>query len=94
MTAPTWWPRFTAWLRTAGQSLLDGLSMSVWGPEDIEYIYRRRHSEALQMSTDRTLTKTEQVRMVGNSVSPPIAAAIVRANVPGMVARDEARDVA
>jgi DNA (cytosine-5)-methyltransferase 1 len=35
------------------------------------------------------LTKTAQVRMVGNSVSPPIAAALVRANVPAMIARDE-----
>lgn len=30
---------------------------------------------------------TEQVRMVGNSVCPPIAAALVRANVPDMIAR-------
>jgi DNA (cytosine-5)-methyltransferase 1 len=37
----------------------------------------------------RTLTKTEQVRMVGNSVCPPIAAALVRANCPELVARDE-----
>jgi len=33
------------------------------------------------------LTKTEQVRMVGNSVCPPVAQAIVLANVPEMVAR-------
>jgi DNA (cytosine-5)-methyltransferase 1 len=39
----------------------------------------------------RKLTKTEQVRLVGNSVSPPVAAAIVRANCPELVARDEAR---
>ena len=39
----------------------------------------------------RHLTKTEQVRMVGNSVSPPQAAALVRANVPELVVRDEAR---
>ncbi|HEX7088775.1 MAG TPA: DNA cytosine methyltransferase [Longimicrobiales bacterium] len=38
----------------------------------------------------RRLTKTEQVRMVGNSVAPPIAAALVRANVPELIARDEA----
>lgn len=37
----------------------------------------------------RRLTKTEQVRMVGNSVSPPQAAALVAANVPELVARDE-----
>lgn len=37
----------------------------------------------------RRLTKTEQVRMVGNSVSPPQAAALVRANLPELVVRDE-----
>jgi DNA (cytosine-5)-methyltransferase 1 len=37
----------------------------------------------------RRLTKTEQVRMVGNSVCPPMAAALVRANAPGLVVRDE-----
>lgn len=35
----------------------------------------------------RWLTKTEQVRMVGNSVCPPIAAALARANVPEMIVR-------
>lgn len=39
----------------------------------------------------RRLTKTEQVRLVGNSVSPPQAAALVRANCQDLVARDEAR---
>lgn len=39
----------------------------------------------------RVLTKTEQVRMVGNSVCPPVAAALVRANVPEMIARPELR---
>lgn len=33
------------------------------------------------MFNGRTLTKTAQVRMCGNSVCPPVAAAIVRANV-------------
>jgi DNA (cytosine-5)-methyltransferase 1 len=32
----------------------------------------------------RPLTKTAQVRMCGNSVCPPLAAALVRANVPDM----------
>lgn len=39
----------------------------------------------------RALTKTEQVRMVGNSVCPPVAAALVRANVPEMIAQPELR---
>lgn len=34
----------------------------------------------------RPLTKTAQVRMCGNSVCPPLAAALVRANVPDMAA--------
>ena len=33
------------------------------------------------------LTKTAQVRMCGNSVCPPLAAALVRANVPEMAVR-------
>lgn len=36
----------------------------------------------------RRLTKTEQVRMVGNSVCPPQAAALVRANCPELALRD------
>jgi DNA (cytosine-5)-methyltransferase 1 len=35
----------------------------------------------------RKLTKTEQVRMVGNSVSPPVAEALARANCPEMVGK-------
>lgn len=42
----------------------------------------------------RQFTKTEQVRMVGNSVVPQLAAALVRSNVPEMIARDEARKIA
>lgn len=40
-----------------------------------------------------TLTKSAQVRMCGNSVCPPMAAALVRANVPEMAvwSRDEKR---
>jgi site-specific DNA-cytosine methylase len=33
----------------------------------------------------RTLPKRAQVRMCGNSVSPPLAAALARANVPEMM---------
>jgi len=39
----------------------------------------------------RKLTKTAQVRMCGNSVCPPVAAALAKANVPEMVARKELR---
>lgn len=39
----------------------------------------------------RRLTKSAQVRMCGNSVSPPQVAALVRTNLPGLIVRDEAR---
>ncbi len=42
-----------------------------------DYIIDRGKEED---GSERTLTKTAQVRMVGNSVAPPIAEAIVRAN--------------
>jgi len=35
-----------------------------------------------------TLTKTTQVRMCGNSVCPPVVAAIVRANVPDLIRQE------
>lgn len=37
----------------------------------------------------KPLTKTAQVRMVGNSVCPPVAAALVRANVAGALRESE-----
>jgi DNA (cytosine-5)-methyltransferase 1 len=36
------------------------------------------------MANGKPLPKHAQVRMCGNSVSPPMAAALVRANVPDM----------
>lgn len=44
--------------------------------------------------TVRALTKTEQVRMCGNSVSPEESCAIVGANRPDLIVRDEALPVA
>jgi DNA (cytosine-5)-methyltransferase 1 len=39
----------------------------------------------------RALTKEEQIRMCGNSVCPPVAAALIRANCPEMVHRTRSR---
>lgn len=38
------------------------------------------------MIDGKPLSKTAQVRMAGNSVSPPVAAALVRANVSAEMA--------
>lgn len=38
----------------------------------------------------RTLTKTDQTRMCGNSVCPPLAEALVRANAPHLAVREVA----
>lgn len=49
-------------------------------------------SYAIERGADgRRLTKTAQVRLVGNSVCPDVAAALVRANCAELIARDEAR---
>jgi len=37
------------------------------------------------------LTKTEQLRMVGNSVSPQVATALVRANAPALASETQSR---
>jgi hypothetical protein len=36
---------------------------------------------------EKRLSKEAQIRMCGNSVCPPVAAALVRANVPELIAR-------
>jgi site-specific DNA-cytosine methylase len=41
----------------------------------------------------RPLTKTAQIRMCGNSVCPPVAAAIIRANL-GTAANEEETEAA
>jgi DNA (cytosine-5)-methyltransferase 1 len=42
-------------------------------------------------TTTRPLTKEEQIRMCGNSVCPPVAAALVRKNCPEMAIRTASR---
>jgi DNA (cytosine-5)-methyltransferase 1 len=37
---------------------------------------------AYDMTDGGRLTKTAQVRLIGNSVSPPVAAAVIRAQFP------------
>lgn len=48
----------------------------------------------LEGADGEPLTKTEQLRMVGNSVSPQVAAALVRANAPALVSSEPSRWVA
>lgn len=47
-----------------------------------------------ELGRRRFFTKTEKVRMCGNSVCPPIAAALARSNVPDLIVRDAARRIA
>lgn len=47
-----------------------------------------------ELGQRRIFTKTEKVRMCGNSVCPPVAAALARANVPDLIVRDVARRIA
>lgn len=53
-----------------------------------DYVIRVKFFDP-ERGKERWLTKAEQVRMVGNSVSPQVVAALVRANAAELVARDE-----
>lgn len=44
-------------------------------------VTRRRKGRKVTVVVRKPLTKTAQIRMVGNSVCPPMACAIVRANL-------------
>lgn len=75
-----------------GQSyVIRDIAMRMLTPRELYRAQGFPDSYTIDRGADgRKLTKAEQVRMVGNSVCPPIAAALARANVPDLIARDEA----
>ena len=69
---------------------IDDIMMRMLQPRELFRAQGFDESYVIDRGADgRRLTKTEQVRMVGNSVSPPQAAALVRSNCPELVAHDE-----
>lgn len=73
--------------------VLADIAMRMLQPRELYRAQGFPDSYVIERGADgRIFTKTEMVRMVGNSVSPQVAAAIVAANCPELVARDEARE--
>jgi DNA (cytosine-5)-methyltransferase 1 len=63
------------------QFYIDDICMRMLQPRELYLAQGFDADYIIDVGPDgRKLTKTEQVRMVGNSVSPPVAEAIVRAN--------------
>lgn len=72
--------------------VLVDIAMRMLAPRELYRAQSFPDSYVIDRGADgRRFTKTEMVRMVGNSVPPVEAAAIVRANAPDLIARDEAR---
>jgi DNA (cytosine-5)-methyltransferase 1 len=67
---------------------ISDIAMRMLQPRELYLAQGFRQGYVIDRGVDGTkLTKTEQVRMVGNSVSPPVAEALARANCPEMVAK-------
>ena len=68
--------------------VLSDIKMRMLQPKELYLAQGFRPGYIIDRGADgKPLTKTEQVRMCGNSVSPPVAEAIVRANCADLQAR-------
>lgn len=70
------------------QYVIADIAMRMLQPRELYNCQGFRPTYIIDRGADgRVLTKTEQVRMVGNSVCPPMAEALVRANVADLIVR-------
>lgn len=70
--------------------VIEDIGMRMLQPHELYRAQGFRKGYIHDRTADGTpITKTDQVRMCGNSVCPPVAAAIVRANCADMIARSE-----
>jgi len=70
------------------QYVIADIAMRMLQPRELYACQGFRPGYIIDRGADgRMLTKTEQVRMVGNSVCPPMAEALVRANVADLIVR-------
>lgn len=60
-------------------------------PEEYVIDHATLYDPLTGLTTTRALTKEEQIRMCGNSVCPPVAAALVAANVPELIEAQPSR---
>jgi DNA (cytosine-5)-methyltransferase 1 len=69
--------------------VIQDVLMRMLQPKELYLCQGFRPGYIIDRCADGTpITKTEQVKMVGNSVSPPVAEALVRANCEHLIARD------
>lgn len=81
----------TRWAVQVQPYVITDIAMRMLQPRELYRAQGFPDSYVIEYGGDRKpLTKTEQVRMVGNSVAPQSAAALVRANVPELIVRDDA----
>ena len=70
------------WLRIEGEDwAISDIGMRMLQPRELYRAQGFPDSYVIEQAGGRRLTKTAQIRMVGNSVPPPCVEAIVRANV-------------
>lgn len=69
---------------------IEDICMRMLAPKELYLAQGFRPGYIFDRDADgNPLTKTEQVRMCGNSVSPPVAEAIARANCPELIVRQK-----
>lgn len=73
-----------------GSYYIEDICMRMLQPLELYLCQGFRRGYIIDIGADgKPLTKTEQVRMVGNSVSPPPASAVIRVNLPELICRKE-----
>lgn len=71
--------------------VIEDIGMRMLQPRELYLAQGFRPGYIIDQGPDgRKLTKSEQVRMCGNSVSPPIPRALTRANVPHLIVKGRA----
>jgi DNA (cytosine-5)-methyltransferase 1 len=76
----------------AGVYSIDDIAMRMLQPHELYLCQGFRKDYIIDRGVNgRRLTKTQQVRMVGNSVSPPVAEALAKANCPELIVRTQRR---
>lgn len=72
----------------AGEYYIRDICMRMLQPRELYLAQGFRPDYIIDRGADdKPLTKTDQVHMCGNSVCPPVAEALIRANIPDMIVR-------
>ncbi len=87
---PTAWGELT--LLEKGRYVVTDIGMRMLQPRELYLCQGFRRTYIIDRGHDgRIFTKSKQVHMCGNSVCPPVASALVRANCANLIAREKPR---